>query len=153
MSVFQKCAFSPGGSTILKDSTALKSIKNGSERVLERHFFHLVFCLRFWSLFGSILEAFWLPKWGQVGVKIEEKNDRKKGCSSRAAKMGQRVVLGGSWGRLGVPWRGSGAAPGTILEAFWGQKSVFKANQQCWATNSSKDKLEQQKATEKDKVS
>ena len=84
---------------------------------------HLVFCLRFWCVLGGILVALGLPKWSQVGAKIDPKNDQKKGCSSRAAKMGQRAVLGPSWGGLGAVLGGPGAAwgwSGGGLGAVWG---------------------------------
>ena len=84
---------------------------------------HLVFCLRFWCVLGGILVALGLPKWSQVGAKIDPKNDHKQECPSRAAKMGQRAVLGPSWGGLGAVLGGPGAAwgwSGGGLGAVWG---------------------------------
>ena len=53
-------------------------LSEGRKLLSERYLLHLVFCLRFWSVLGGILEPFWLPKWSQVGAKTEPKNDQKK---------------------------------------------------------------------------
>jgi len=75
---FWKSVFFPSGNAKNEEHNALKSTKNGSKSFLERYFLHLVFCLRFWYVLGTILVTFWLPKWSQVGSKIEQKNNPKK---------------------------------------------------------------------------
>ena len=75
---FGKSAFSPNGSTTLKDCSASKLIKNSSKRVLERYFSHLFFCLRFGRVLGPIFLSFWLPKWSEVGSKVVQTNDQNR---------------------------------------------------------------------------
>ena len=53
-------------------------LSEGQELLSERYLLHLVFCSFFCSVLDGILVPFGLPKWSQVGAKIEQKKHQKK---------------------------------------------------------------------------
>ena len=89
--IFQKSAYFLGGSTIFEVWSASKSIKNGSNKVLERYLLHLVLCHRFWSVFAPILVPFWGSKWSQVGAKIGPKMIKKSDILQEQPESGPRA--------------------------------------------------------------
>ena len=61
----------------------LRSPQDGPKTVLKTTFFDVEICLRFWSVWGSILVTFGAPFGSQVGAKIGPKIDQKSTCAPR----------------------------------------------------------------------
>ena len=61
----------------------LRSPQDGPKTVLKTTFFDVEICLRFWSVWGSILVTFGAPFGSQVGAQIGPKFDQKSTCAPR----------------------------------------------------------------------
>ena len=129
--IFHKCVFSPSGSTISKDDSALKSTQNQPKRPPRGNFFPLKIRPRFWSDFSSILP----PKWPPLGhpgatlfgIKIGLQVEAMSGCSSSCPKLALEPPRGSPKAALDLP-KGRPGAPQTLPKAA---PDPPKASQDC----------------------
>ena len=158
--IFQKSVFSLSGSTILKDNSAWKSTKKGSKKLLGSYFLASCFLSSFWVAFGLHFGAMLAPQLelsrAQKIQKIEKSGIKNGHQPQDGPRHRSGWSWGGLWGTLGGSWGG--------LEGVWGSPgghfgSVLGSNNRCQQRLSNselrkgnKEKLEQQKAIEKEKI-